>query len=98
MARPGDTIENPITGERIIFLQTIEDTGGELLRFEFAASPYADGPPEHPRQEEHWTVTSGVMVVRAGGHERTRGEGRSVAITAGTPHVFRDPGGEEVRF
>ena len=97
LERPGDAIENPITGERIIFLQTAEDKGGELLRFEFAASPHAQGPPEqvHPRQEERWTVTSGAMVVRAGGRELTLGEGQSVAIVAGTPYTFRDPGGEE---
>jgi mannose-6-phosphate isomerase-like protein (cupin superfamily) len=100
MARPGETIENPLTGERITFLETAEDTDGELLRFEYAAPPHAEGPPEHihPRQEERFEIVSGTLVARAGGRERTLGEGQSIAIAAGTPHTFRNPGGEEVRF
>ena len=33
MARKGDVIENPVTGERITFLETSESTDGGLLRF-----------------------------------------------------------------
>ncbi len=100
MAHPGEIIENPLTGERITFLEITEDTGGELVRFESATAPHAEGSPEyiHPRQEERWEVTSGAMMVRAGGYKRTLGEGQSVAIAAGAPHTFRNPGGEEVRF
>ncbi len=100
MAHPGETIENPFTGECITFPETTEDTGGELLRFEYAALPHAEGPPKyvHPRQEERFEVVSGTLVARAGGCERTLGEGQSVTIAAGTPHTFRNPGEEEVRF
>jgi mannose-6-phosphate isomerase-like protein (cupin superfamily) len=100
MAHPGETIENPLTGERITFLKTTEDTGGKLLQFEYAAPPHAEGPPEHihPRQEERFEVVSGTLVARARGCERTLGEGQSIGIATGTPHTFRNPGGEEVRF
>ena len=35
-ARGGDVVENPLTGERVTFLETVGDTGGDLLRFEYA--------------------------------------------------------------
>jgi hypothetical protein len=33
MARAGDIIENPGTGERIVFRKTAADANGELLRW-----------------------------------------------------------------
>ncbi len=33
MAKAGDVIDNPTTGERITFLETTLETNGELLRF-----------------------------------------------------------------
>jgi hypothetical protein len=34
VAHAGEVIENPVTGERVVFRQTARDTGGELLQFE----------------------------------------------------------------
>lgn len=31
MAKKGDIIENPVTGEKIIFLETSKDTGGKYV-------------------------------------------------------------------
>ncbi len=39
MAKAGDIIENPATGERITFLNTTQETNGELLRFEYVLPP-----------------------------------------------------------
>lgn len=39
MAKTGDVIENPVTGNRATFLQTRGDTGGESLRFEWVIPP-----------------------------------------------------------
>ncbi len=39
MAKTGDVIENPTTGERITFLKTTRETNGELLRFEYSLPP-----------------------------------------------------------
>ena len=41
MAYAGQTIQNPVSGERIHFLRTAADTDGELLEFELELS--ADG-------------------------------------------------------
>jgi hypothetical protein len=34
MAKSGEVLENPITGQRLVFHRTSEDTGGELLEVE----------------------------------------------------------------
>jgi hypothetical protein len=39
MITPGQTIENPVTGERFTFTDTAATSGGELLAFDFALRP-----------------------------------------------------------
>jgi hypothetical protein len=41
MAREGEEILNPVTGERIVFVCTSADTGGELLEFTSQGPPSA---------------------------------------------------------
>lgn len=92
MANAGDTISNPLTGERITFLQTTRDTSGELLRFEYLIPPGFSIPEHvHPRQEERHEVVSGALIGRVGGREVTCVEGRRVVGPAGVPHAWRNP-------
>ena len=44
MARAGQIIHNPVSGERIEFLQTAADTDGALLEFELQLPPTAACP------------------------------------------------------
>jgi quercetin dioxygenase-like cupin family protein len=100
MAKAGDVIENPITGERITFLKTTTETNGELLRFEYVAPPRFFIPEHfHPRQEERHEVLSGTLRGRVGGQERDYGEGDRVVGPAGVPHAWKNPSSdEELRF
>jgi quercetin dioxygenase-like cupin family protein len=100
VARAGDTIENPFTGERITFLKTAGETGGELLRFEYALPPRFSIPGHvHPRQEERHEVLSGTLRGRVGGRERDYGPGERVVGPAGVPHAWRNPSGtQELRI
>ncbi len=34
MIRPGERLENPVTGEVLIFHETAAETGGEIVRVE----------------------------------------------------------------
>jgi hypothetical protein len=34
VARAGDVLESPATGERLVFLRTAAETGGEVLEYE----------------------------------------------------------------
>ena len=44
MAYTGQSIENPVSGERIEFLRTAGDTDGELLEFELTLAPTGASP------------------------------------------------------
>ena len=61
MIRSGDTIHNPVTGERITFHQTSADTNGEAVVIETIVQP--DGAVcaahVHPSQTERFAVVSG---------------------------------------
>ena len=39
MARAGDVLENPSSGDRLTFLRTAAETGGELLEYELEFVP-----------------------------------------------------------
>lgn len=96
MTNTGDTIRNPLTGERITFLQTTRDTNGELLRFEYLIPPGFSIPEHvHPRQEERHEILSGTLTGRVGGREGTFVEGQGVIGPAGVPHAWRNPSDAE---
>ena len=101
MARAGDVIENPMTGERITFLKTASDTGGEMLAFEYLAPAHTAGPPlhVHPYQEERFVeILSGKLRARMGKDERSFGKGESLTVSSGTPHTWRNDGEDAVRM
>jgi hypothetical protein len=56
LVRPGDQIENPVTGERIVFRETARETEGALLAFDYVLRPGGSVPfPHvHPRQMERF--------------------------------------------
>jgi mannose-6-phosphate isomerase-like protein (cupin superfamily) len=94
MAHSGQIIENPLTGERITFLQTAADTGGELLAFELELAPdgHVPGMHVHPLQEERFEVLQGAMRFRKG-HERISARaGDVVVVPPGVPHRFANGG------
>ena len=39
MAYAGQTLDNPVSGEKLTFIQTAADTDGELLEIELELSP-----------------------------------------------------------
>lgn len=86
MARRGDVVENPMTGERVTFLETASDTGGELLRFEYVLPPRFSIPEHvHPRQEERHEVLSGTLTGRGGGESGSTARAPSARRAWPTP-------------
>lgn len=100
MARTGDTIEHPVTGERIEFLETARDTDGEALRMRLLVEPrgFAAAEHVHPRQDERFEILSGRFRYRVGGVEREAGAGEVVEIPRGAPHVWRNAGDEDLHM
>src|ERR687895_716614 len=68
MITPGQTLENPVTGERFTFTDTAATTGGELLAFDLALRPggAVPIPHVHPIQTERFEVVEGRMRFRLG--------------------------------
>ncbi len=94
MAYTGQTIENPVSGERITFLQTAADTAGERLEFELelAADGHVPGAHVHPAQEERFHVLEGEMTFRLGLRRIVAGPGETVVVPAGRVHRFANGG------
>jgi quercetin dioxygenase-like cupin family protein len=89
MASSDQVLENPKSGQRIIFRKTAGDTGGELLEVESVyTKPTPSRPPVHyhPYQEERFEVLSGRLNVLVDGEEQTLEEGEVLTIPPGVPH------------
>jgi mannose-6-phosphate isomerase-like protein (cupin superfamily) len=100
MARAGDEVENASTGERIVFLRTSADTGGELLEMEnvWTRAEHRTPPHVHPEMEETWEVVSGRAGFRIGDEEHSAGPGESVVAPPGVAHHAWNEGGGETRL
>jgi quercetin dioxygenase-like cupin family protein len=96
----GDTIENPVTGERIVFRKTSRETGGEAVVIECFVQPsgFVAATHVHPSQEERFQVLRGSVGFRVHGNERIAGPGERVTVPAGTPHRFWNAGDTEAHF
>jgi quercetin dioxygenase-like cupin family protein len=90
----GHSIHNPVSGERITFLQTAADTDGELLEFELELTPdgCVPGAHVHPKQEERFHVLEGTMKFRLGMRTIIASAGESVVVPAGRMHKFSNHG------
>ena len=97
---PGQTLENPVTGERFTFTHTAATTGGELLAFELALRPggAVPIPHVHPIQTERFKVVAGRMRFRVGLRTRVAEPGDVVEVAPGVLHGFGNAGEEEARM
>jgi len=100
MISPGQTLENPVTGERFTFTHTAASTGGELLAFDFALRPggAVPIPHVHPIQTERFEVTEGEMTFRVGLRRIHAGPGDVVEVAPGVAHSFANAGEDEARL
>jgi quercetin dioxygenase-like cupin family protein len=98
--RTGDTIENPVTGERIIFRQTSRDTKGEAVVIEAFVQPEGAvaAAHVHPSQEERFEVLHGSFGFKVGGKKLVAGPGERLTIPAGITHKFWNAGDDEAHF
>ena len=100
MITPGQTLENPVTGERFTFTHTAASTDGELLAFDFALRPGGAVPISHvhPIQTERFEVTEGQMRFKVGLRTVMAGPGDVVEVEPGVSHSFANAGDEEARL
>ena len=100
MIRAGDSIENPVTGERIVFRQTSRETGGEAVVIETFVQPggFVAAAHVHPHQEERFQVLRGSVGMKIGREKHVAGPGTRLTVPAGTPHRFWNAGDETAHF
>jgi quercetin dioxygenase-like cupin family protein len=97
MSKAGDTVENPVTGERVVVRVGTEDSGGELLVNEGLVRPGGAvvGEHVHPTIEETFEVLSGRLNFRIDGRESVAGPGERLRVPAGVAHDWWNAGEEE---
>src|SRR5215204_3930913 len=100
MIRKGDVIENPVTGERLLFLETSRETGGEYVLVECTVQPsgFVAAAHSHPYQSERFEIESGTVAFKLDGKEIVAGPGETVVVPAGSPHKFWNAGETEAVF
>ena len=100
MIHSGDTLENPVTGERLVFHRTSPDTNGEAVLVETSVRPggYVAAAHLHPYQSERFQVLAGRLALRVGGEERVLVPGDVAVVAPGTPHRFWNAGETDARF
>ena len=90
MARAGEAFENPLTGEKMVFVKTGRDTNGELLEIEFFIQPNMGkglAAHFHPYFDERIEIIAGSARYRVGTDERTTQAGDVFLLPRGVPHV-----------
>jgi mannose-6-phosphate isomerase-like protein (cupin superfamily) len=97
MATVGQTLVNPVSGERITFRTTSTESNGELVAIDLELPPGGRVPGRlhlHPRQEERFDVVSGTMKFRIKREQVLAGAGDAVTVPPGVPHDFANDGDE----
>jgi mannose-6-phosphate isomerase-like protein (cupin superfamily) len=100
MVRKGDTIRNPVTGERVTFLETAAETRGEAVVIDTSVAPggFVAATHVHPLQSERFEIVAGRAEFRVGEERLTAEPGDVVLVEPGTPHRFRNAGHDDLRF
>ncbi|MGH1363678.1 MAG: cupin domain-containing protein [Calditrichia bacterium] len=98
-----ETIKNHATGDQIEFLQTAEETNGEMCNFIMTLAPkssWAKSPRHfHPYQTETFRVISGELNLTAGDKHYVLGpDDDMVVVDKFVLHSFWNETDEEVRF
>jgi quercetin dioxygenase-like cupin family protein len=100
MIHAGDTIENPVTGERLVFRKTSRETGGQAVVIETFVQPngFVAAAHVHPSQEERFEVLRGTVGFKIGRKKLAAGPGQRLTVPAGTAHKFWNAGDDEAHF
>jgi quercetin dioxygenase-like cupin family protein len=100
MICPGDRLENPVTGEVLVFHRTSEQTNGESVLVETIVRPggFVAAAHVHPYQSERFQVLEGRLGLRVGERELVAMPGAVALVPPGTPHRFWNAGEGEARF
>jgi mannose-6-phosphate isomerase-like protein (cupin superfamily) len=99
MIRPGDRLENPVTGEVLVFHRTAAETNCDSILVETIVHPdgFVAAAHVHPYQTERFEIVEGVLGLRLGEQELVAGPGDVAVVPPRTPHRFWNAGSGDVR-
>jgi quercetin dioxygenase-like cupin family protein len=100
MIHKGDRLENPVTGEVLVFHRTADETDGGSVLVETIVRPRGSvaAAHVHPHQTERFEVLEGSLGLRIGEREILACPGDVAVVAPGTPHRFWNAGEGEARF
>ena len=100
MIHAGDMLENPVTGERLVFHKTSRETGGEAVVLEAFVRPngFVASAHVHPSQDERFEILGGSVGFRLDKQEIVARPGDRVLVPAGMAHTFWNAGEDEAHF
>jgi quercetin dioxygenase-like cupin family protein len=98
--RAGEGTNVGAIGLGIFTRLTGADTKGAYSLFEYVVPPGLGGPPTHihSKEDELFTCVQGKVEVELDGRTHHLGQGDSLLMPRGVPHVFRNPFDEETRI
>ena len=100
MAKTGDVIANPSTGEEFTIRRSAAETNGEVLDAVITIKAGAPGPPGHihPVVEERLKMVGGTLEVEIDGERRTLKAGDEFVVEPGMAHKLWNEGEEDASF
>jgi quercetin dioxygenase-like cupin family protein len=96
----GQTLVNPVTGERMTFLETAAETRGDRVVIELHADPGASvaAAHVHPGQWETFDVVAGTLGAKVAGRTLEAVPGQTVGVAPGVSHTWWNAGDDELVF
>jgi quercetin dioxygenase-like cupin family protein len=96
----GDVLYNPVTKERMTFLETAAETGGEYTAIELRAEPGAvvAAAHVHPSQTERFEILEGRLAAKVDGEAIEAGPGDVIVVEPGQAHKWWNAGDGELVF
>jgi quercetin dioxygenase-like cupin family protein len=98
--QPGETLANPVTGERFTFIETAASSNGEFLAFELDLRGGGGVPMRHvhPIQTECFEVLEGTVKFTVGHRSILASAGTVVEVEPRVAHGFWNPGSDPARM
>jgi len=91
------TIENPVEGVQLTFLETAQETGGSRIVLRMVVAPGGGVSPEvHTKFTESYEVLEGVLAFELGGSPIRLARGTTLSAPPGTLHGLRNDTGSPV--
>jgi quercetin dioxygenase-like cupin family protein len=94
----GQTLINPITGERMTFLETAADTHGKRVVIELRTDPggRVAAVHVHPVQWNTLTVVSGRLGAKVGGRKGELEVGQTLGVAPGVAYAWWNAGEDDL--